>query len=491
MQRKEYTFSKKYGILSIKIYGKERKEMNRFKAVIFDMDGVIFDSERLYLQCCMEAGEKFGMENVEETCLSCIGRNTEKTLAIFSKRYGEKVSIDEFWLDATGRFSEKAQGGLLPVKKGARELLVFLKNKNVPVALASSTKYEKVHNELTAADLIQYFDVIVGGDMVTKSKPEPDIFLHAADLLGFAAKDCMIIEDSFNGVKAASASGAFVIMVPDLVQPTDEISKLTNSILPSLIDVKEYFIDKNCLIVEAARRKLIDVLKYEKQHKKSSGIYHKIQIDMTYNSNHMEGSKLTHDETRYIFETNTIGIENKVINIDDITETINHFQCIDYIIDHIHKPITHQLLKQLHALLKNNTSDSREEWFAVGEYKKLPNEVETIIPASPEETPDKMEKLISAYCAKEQHTFEEILDFHVSFERIHPFQDGNGRVGRLILLKECLANDIVPFIFTVDVNYYYFIGIANWGKENGYLTDTCLSCQDKFKEVIKYFRIDD
>ncbi len=218
--------------------------MNGFKAVIFDMDGVIFDSERLYLGCCMEAGQKFGLENMEETCLACIGLNTEKTLALLNDRFGSKVSIDEFWRYATGRFAEKAAGGLLPVKKGARELLEYLKNKNVPIALASSTKYEKVCSELTVANLIQYFDVIVGGDMVTKSKPEPEIFLHAANLLGIAAKECVIIEDSFNGIRAANASGAFVIMVPDLLQPTAEISKLTNIIFPSLIDVKEYFLDE-------------------------------------------------------------------------------------------------------------------------------------------------------------------------------------------------------------------------------------------------------
>ncbi|MBR2177008.1 MAG: HAD family phosphatase [Clostridia bacterium] len=215
--------------------------MNQLKAVIFDMDGVIFDSEKLYLECCKEAAEKSGIENIEETCLSCIGLNTERTLTLFRDRYGDDFPLDEFWSYARKRFAEKAQGGLLPVKKGAEELLRYLKNNHVPIGLASSTKTETVRTELTAAGLIHYFDVIIGGDMVPKSKPEPDIFLLAADWLGFPAEDCVIIEDSFNGIRAANASGAFVIMVPDLVQPTAEISSLANQILPSLIEVKKYF----------------------------------------------------------------------------------------------------------------------------------------------------------------------------------------------------------------------------------------------------------
>lgn len=215
--------------------------MINFKGIIFDMDGVIFDSERLYLECCMEAAKLFGLDDMENTCLSCIGLNTQRTLARFSEVYGEDFPVNNFWDEATSRFAEKVQNNLLPVKKGARELLEYLKSNNVPVALASSTITERVCSELTAAGLIEYFDVTVGGDMVRKSKPEPDIFLFAADRLGISAKDCCIIEDSFNGVRAANASGAFVIMVPDLIQPTEEIARLANIVLPSLLEVKKYF----------------------------------------------------------------------------------------------------------------------------------------------------------------------------------------------------------------------------------------------------------
>ncbi len=214
--------------------------MNNFKGIIFDMDGVIFDSERLYLECCMEAAAIFGIDDMENTCMSCIGLNTERTLARFSEVYGKDFPVNDFWKEATSRFAQKVQNNLLPVKKGARELLEYLKNNNVPIALASSTITCRVRSELSAAGLINYFDVIVGGDMVDKSKPEPDIFLYAADKLKIPAKNCCIIEDSFNGVRAAHASGAFVIMVPDLIQPTEEIALLADIILPSLTDVGKY-----------------------------------------------------------------------------------------------------------------------------------------------------------------------------------------------------------------------------------------------------------
>ena len=191
---------------------------------------------------------------------------------------------------------------------------------------------------------------------------------------------------------------------------------------------------------------LLDILRGQKSNKYSGGIYHKTQIDLTYNSNHMEGSRLTHDQTRYIFETNTIGVENEVLNVDDVIETANHFRCIDKIIDHAKAALTEKFIKELHLTLKSGTSDSRKDWFALGDYKKMPNEVGGMATVLPEEVADKMKALLTAYNAKEEKTFEDILDFHVKFERIHPFQDGNGRVGRLIMFKECLKYNIVPFI---------------------------------------------
>ena len=183
---------------------------------------------------------------------------------------------------------------------------------------------------------------------------------------------------------------------------------------------------------------LLDILQDQKASKYSGGIYHKTQIDLTYNSNHIEGSRLTHDQTRYIFETNTIGVEKEVLNVDDVIETANHFRCIDMIIDHAKAALTEKFIKELHLVLKNSTSDSRKDWFAVGDYKKLPNEVGGMDTALPEEVADKMKALLTEYSTKEEKIFEDILDFHVKFERIHPFQDGNGRVGRLIMFEECL-----------------------------------------------------
>mgnify|MGYP002705837115 CR=1 FL=1 len=234
---------------------------------------------------------------------------------------------------------------------------------------------------------------------------------------------------------------------------------------------------------------LLSILQDEKKNKYSGGIYHKTQIDLTYNSNHMEGSRLTHDQTRYIFETNTIGIEKETLNVDDVIETVNHFRCIDMIIDHAKAALTEKFIKELHLILKSGTSDSRKDWFAVGDYKKLPNEVGGMETALPEEVADRIKGLLTEYDRKEEKNFEDILDFHVKFERIHPFQDGNGRVGRLIMFKECLKYNIVPFIIEDDLKMFYYRGLKEWNHEKGYLRDTCLTAQDRYKAYLDYFRI--
>lgn len=234
---------------------------------------------------------------------------------------------------------------------------------------------------------------------------------------------------------------------------------------------------------------LLDILKEQKVSKYSGGIYHKTQINLTYNSNHIEGSRLSHDQTRYIFETNTIGLENEVLNVDDILETANHFRCIDMIIDHAKDVLSEKFIKELHFVLKNGTSDSRKEWFVVGDYKKIPNEVGGMNTTLPEEVAQRMKELLKEYNDKKEKSFEDILDFHVRFERIHPFQDGNGRVGRLILFKECLKYNIVPFIIDDHLKMFYYRGLKEWDYEKGYLIDTCLSAQDKYKADLDYFRI--
>ena len=264
----------------------------------------------------------------------------------------------------------------------------------------------------------------------------------------------------------------------------------------AFLDGKTWKIPKNAKKPERSNKKkkqpitLLDILKQEKVGKYSGGIYHKTQIDLTYNSNHMEGSRLTHDQTRYIFETNTIGVEKEALNVDDVIETANHFRCIDMIIDHAKMTLTEKFIKELHLTLKNGTSDSRKDWFVVGDYKKLPNEVGGMQTALPEEVPDRMKELLTEYNAKKEKTFEDILDFHVKFERIHPFQDGNGRVGRLIMFKECLKYNIVPFIIEDNLKMFYYRGLKEWDHEKGYLRDTCLTAQDRYKAYLDYFRIE-
>ena len=232
---------------------------------------------------------------------------------------------------------------------------------------------------------------------------------------------------------------------------------------------------------------LLSRLQTEKKARIHGGIYHKIQIDLTYNSNHIEGSRLTHDQTRFIFETNTVG--GDVSNVDDIVETANHFKCIDMIIDSASHEPSESFIKRLHGVLKNGTSDSRLDRFAVGDYKKLPNEVGGRETTEPEKVSAEMKKLLSDYNGKNTKDLNDLLDFHYKFESIHPFQDGNGRVGRLLLFKECLRYKIVPFIITDDLKMFYYRGLQNWQTEGGYLRDTCLTAQDRFKKVLEYFRI--
>ena len=234
---------------------------------------------------------------------------------------------------------------------------------------------------------------------------------------------------------------------------------------------------------------LLDILINEKKKKYSGGIYHKTQIEMTYHSNHIEGNRLTHDQTRYIFETNTIGVENEVLNVDDIMETSNHFRCIDIIIEKAKAVLTEKFIKELHLILKNGTSDSRNDWFVAGRYKKMPNEVGGMETTPPEAVADKVKALLEEYNDKEEKTLEDILKFHVNFERIHPFQDGNGRVGRLIMFKECLKYNIVPFIVDEKLKTFYYRGLKEWDCERGYLMDTCLTLQDRYKKYLDYFRI--
>ncbi len=234
---------------------------------------------------------------------------------------------------------------------------------------------------------------------------------------------------------------------------------------------------------------LLEILKDEKVGKRSGGIYHKVQIDLTYNSNHIEGSCLTHDQTRYIFETNTIGVTDESVNVDDVIETANHFRCIDMMIDKASGALSEKLIKELHAALKTGTSDSRKEWFAVGDYKRYPNEVGGRETVQPEDVPVRMKQLIADYNSIENKNLEDIIEFHVRFERIHPFQDGNGRVGRLLLFKECLKHNIVPFIIEDNLKLFYYRGLSEWDTERGFLMDTCLTAQDRFKRYLDYFRI--
>lgn len=269
----------------------------------------------------------------------------------------------------------------------------------------------------------------------------------------------------------------------------------TGRIVGAILRGKTWYIPKTATKPDRKNKKtvlprtLLEILKEEKSNNVRGRIYHKVQIDLTYNSNHIEGSRLTHDQTRYIFDTNTIGITTEGVKVDDILETVNHFRCVDLIIENANQQLSERFIKRLHLILKTGTSDSQREWFSIGEYKKLPNEVGGAETTLPEDVEREMKVLLHEYNSKDNKTFYDILDFHVKFERIHPFQDGNGRVGRLVMFKECLKYNIVPFIIEDNIKMFYYRGLVEWGRVEEYLVDTCLSQQDKFKQHLDYFRI--
>ena len=244
----------------------------------------------------------------------------------------------------------------------------------------------------------------------------------------------------------------------------------------------------DALCREVCENALLQTLRDEKSVRLSGGIYHELQVRMTFNSNHIEGSRLSEDQTRRIFETNTVDAGGSV-NVDDIIETVNHFRAIDFVIDRAQDPLSEQLVKELHRILKQGTSDASLGWFAVGDYKKKPNVVGGRETVKPRDVPAEMEKLLSAYGRLPAVSIHDVIRFHSEFERIHPFQDGNGRVGRLIALKECLRFGIVPFIIEDAKKQYYYRGLSEWPREKGYLTDTCLDGQDTFRKLMETFDI--
>lgn len=268
----------------------------------------------------------------------------------------------------------------------------------------------------------------------------------------------------------------------------------TGKIEGALLVGKTWNIPADALLPERKSRKkrifpLLSILREQKKMRLKGSIYHRTQIDLTYNSNHIEGSRLSHEQTRYIFETNTIGITDRSVRVDDIIETTNHFRCIDMIIDHAEDKLTESFIKSIHSILKAGTSDSSKDWFVVGDYKRLPNEVGGMETCAPEDVHHEMVKLLNKYNAIKVKTLEDIIDFHQHFESIHPFQDGNGRVGRLIMFKECLNNGIVPFIITDELKMFYYRGLREWNHVRSYLMDTCLTAQDFYKDLLDYFKI--
>ena len=269
-------------------------------------------------------------------------------------------------------------------------------------------------------------------------------------------------------------------MIEPNIESLKRLADTFNITIDELIKDEERF--------DITKVNVLELLREQKEMGLKGNLYHNTQVIFAYNTNHIEGSKLTEDQTRYIFETNTILFENQTVaSVDDILETANHFKLVDYMLELAEERLTEKIIKEFHKILKEGTSDSRKEWFNVGEYKKLANEAGGMKTSSPKQTPKDMQKLMEWYNSLEEITIKEIIEFHYRFERVHPFQDGNGRVGRIIAFKECLKNDIVPFIILDKDKLFYYKGLKEYKNEKGFLIDTCLNAQDQYVNMIEYY----
>lgn len=284
------------------------------------------------------------------------------------------------------------------------------------------------------------------------------------------------------GVKSATISKYESNKLEPNIESIKKLAEIFEISIDELLKDEEEF--------NISKYNILGILREQKNMKLKGNLYHNTQITFAYNTNHIEGSKLTEDQTRYIYETNTLLAEkDSVTDLDDILETANHFKLVDYMLDIADKKLTENMIKEFHRILKEGTSNGRKDWFVVGDYKKLSNEVGGLKTTEPKNVERDMKKLLEWYDSLEQVTIKEIIEFHAKFEKIHPFQDGNGRVGRIIAFKECLKNNIVPFIILDKDKLFYYRGLNQYqnNKEKGFLIDTCLNAQDQYTEMLKYY----
>ena len=282
------------------------------------------------------------------------------------------------------------------------------------------------------------------------------------------------------GVEPGTISKYELGMIEPNIESIKKLAEIFKVTIDELLKDEEKF--------DITKVNVLDVLKEQKEMGLKGNLYHNTQVIFAYNTNHIEGSKLTEDQTRYIFETNTILFEGQTVaSVDDIVETVNHFKLVDYMLDIAEEKLTEKTIKEFHKILKEGTSDSRKEWFNVGEYKKLANEAGNMRTSLPKNVVKDMAKLMEWYNSLEKITIKEIIEFHYRFEKIHPFQDGNGRVGRIIAFKECLKNNIVPFIILDKDKLFYYRGLKEYKNEKGFLVDTCLNAQDQYVNMIEHY----
>ena len=461
----------------------------KIDTVIFDLDGTLLYTIEDLAASTNHALQQYGMpERTLEEVTAFVGNGVAKLIERAVVPGTDKELFDKVFAEFKKHYAVHNLDHTRPYP-GIVDMLTKLKEQGYKVAVVSN-KLQSATQSLCEHFFGELVPLAVGDNPNMAKKPEADMVNEALYRLNRSRANAVYVGDSEVDIETAKNSGMKLIMVEWGFRKRADMEKLG---VGCFIDKPEKIFDVLNVVPEHPRRaetdnKILQLLRGEKDIQLSGGLYHELQIRMTYNSNHIEGSKLSETQTRLIFETNTIDIGDG-IPVDDILETVHHFRAIDYCIDIAEEELTEEIIKKLHYIIKHDTKDSTLSWFAVGDYKKRANMVGGRETSKPSQVQEHMRALLEKYNAKDNVTIEDIVEFHAEFEYIHPFQDGNGRVGRLIALKECLKNNIIPFIIEDSKKGFYYRGLSEWKNEKGWLVDTCLDGQDTFIRLLDMLEI--
>lgn len=475
--------------LEEKACNEAQESVSECDTVIFDLDGTLLYTIEDLAASTNHALQQYGMpERTIEEVTAFVGNGVAKLIERAVVPGTDKELFDKVFAEFKKHYAVHNLDHTRPYP-GIVDMLTRLKEQGYKVAVVSN-KLQSATQSLCEHFFGELVPLAVGDNPNMAKKPEADMVNEALYRLNRSRANAVYVGDSEVDIETAKNSGMKLIMVEWGFRKRADMEKLGAG---CFIDKPEKIFDVLNVAPEhlwhaEADSKILQLLRDEKDIQLSGGLYHELQIRMTYNSNHIEGSKLSEAQTRLIFETNTIDIGDG-IPVDDILETVHHFRAIDYCIDIAEEELTEEIIKKLHYIIKHDTKDSTLSWFAVGDYKKRANMVGGRETSKPSQVPEHMRALLKKYNAKDNVTIEDIIEFHAEFEYIHPFQDGNGRVGRLIALKECLKNNIIPFIIEDSKKGFYYRGLSEWRNEKGWLVDTCLDGQDTFIRLLDMLEI--